>query len=338
MNKVLLSGVALILLLSGAWLAWSQKDAGVTQSDSRQAEADRPLTVAVSFYPLEYAVTRIADGVATVINIGAGRDPHDFRPSTQNLLTLQRADLVVLQGAGFEPWAEEVAHQLQADAIPVLFATDAVALLESSEHHHDEEHSEESINEDEHSEATEEHSEDEHDHEHGSEDPHTWLDPVLFSATVVEITELLSTLDPQNASLYEQNAALLLTELETLDDQYTHRLQNCTYTEAIITHDSFGYLADRYNLEFHPIAGLSTQDTPSATLLADLRAEATEGMGAILLEENAVQEYGDTLARETGLLAVAINPISYIIPEEDDYLTLMRENLNALSTAFDCNE
>jgi ABC-type Zn uptake system ZnuABC Zn-binding protein ZnuA len=74
------------------------------------------------------------------------------------------------------------------------------------------------------------------------------------------------------------------------------------------------------------------------TTLAELRAEAAEGIGAILLEENSITAYGETLARETGLQTLSLNPIAHIIPANETYLTLMRKNLDSFATALVCNE
>lgn len=287
--------------------------------------ADGTFTISTSFYPLQFALERIAGAHAEIINIGAGRDPHDFRPSTHAIRTLQESDLVVLQGAGFEPWGEDVASQLTASEIPLLIVTTALHLSDSDTSHDEDDEAE---NENGH----------EEEHDHGQFDPHTWLDPVLFSETVEHLADALATLDPEFADVYMTNAATLEAELAALDTQFQTRLTNCRYDEAIISHDAFGYLADRYHLTLHPIAGLSTQDTPSATILAKLKTEAEEGVGAILLEESSVTAYGDTLARETGLTTLSINPIAFTIPEGATYLTLMEANLDTLVTAFACYE
>lgn len=334
--KYLLGIIIGIVLAGGGWYIAKERDhhdethnADSHEDDhhheveltaKKPVRADGTFTISTSFYPLQFALERIAGSNADIINIGAGRDPHDFRPSTQAIRTLQDSDLVVLQGAGFEPWGEDVAAQLTASSIPLLFATDDLSLsVHTGDHHHDEE--------------TEAH----HNDTHAQLDPHTWLDPVLFADTVDHLGEALATLDPEFATAYTANAEALQAELAALHTSYQTRLVNCAYDEAIISHDAFGYLASRYQLEMHPIAGLSTQDTPSATTLATLRKEAAAGVGAILLEDSSVTAYGETLARETGLTTLTINPIAFSVPEGSDYLSLMHDNLDTLVTAYACN-
>lgn len=310
--------------------------------------ADGTFTIVTSFYPLQFALERIVGERAEVVNVGTGRDPHDYRPSTQDMITLQQADAVVLHGADFEPWGEEVREQLVRERVPVVIATEAVELHEAGheyghdahegEGYHDEgeEHEEDHTTEHKGEAHADEEVYDEHDH--GAYDPHTWLDPVLFSETVAYLAAMISTLDPEFAAEYEANSVALQAELATLDSRFTSSLTGCRYEEAIVSHDFLGYVGDRYSLAFHTIAGLSNQDMPSAVTLATLREEAAEGVGAILLEESAISAYGETLARETGLTTLSINPIAFAVPTGENYLTLQQQNLVTLVEAFGCNE
>lgn len=319
------------LLLVGGWYVISNNEASESESSDMTQQETKKLSVVTSFYPLEFALGRIVGDLGTITNIGEGKDPHDFEPTIQNVLALQKADLVVLQGADFEPWGDDIIARLEADGVPVAIATANIELHEGG--HHDE-HGEE---EEEHEEESDNH-EGEHEDEHGAYDPHTWLDPVLFSEVVANLTDEVVLLDPSNATVYRANAAALQLELATLDTEYKNKLAACALDEVITSHDAFGYLAERYEFEIHAIAGLSTQDTPSAITLAGLKEEAEEGIGAILLEQSSITAYGETLARETGLETLSINPISYIVPDGENYLTLMQSNLNTFAIALKCNE
>lgn len=325
--KYIIGIIAAGLLMIGGWYVVSNNQkSDDAPTESTQADTEK-ISVVTSFYPLQFALERIVGDVGTVTNVGAGKDPHDFEPTTQDILSMQKAKVVVLQGAEFEHWGDDVTARLQADGVPVILATTNIELREGDEHH---EHHEEGVTEPE-----EEHEEE--GHEHGMYDPHTWLDPVLFSEMVGYMATEMATIDPANAATYRTNASALQAELVTLDTEYKNRLTNCELDEVITTHEALGYLAHRYNFEVHSIAGLSTEDTPSATTLAELKEEAKEGIGAILLEENSIAAYGETLARETGLQTLNVNPIEYVVPSGQDYFTLMRSNLDTFATALKCN-
>jgi zinc transport system substrate-binding protein len=375
MNKTTLLIVA-VLVIGGGWFFLSQGDKDHGHDHEHDDEhmhggaedivakepvrADGEFTIATSFYPLAFALETLTEGVAEVTNIGEGRDPHDVQLSTQNIATMQQADLVVLQGAELEPWGNDIIEQLGAENVPVLLATHGLTLMEGGhehdhggehegeEEHHDEDeqhdnemHHDEDEEQHGHEHEDQDHEEDGHhdedEHDHGAYDPHTWLDPVLFSQSVAEMVEALTILDPENAALYEERGATLQAELATLDTEYTDGLANCALAEVITSHDAFGYLGERYDFEIHTIAGLSTQDLPSAQTLAELREEAEAGVGAILLEANSVSAYGETLAAETGLQTLSINPAAYLVPEGEDYFSIMRTNLATFADALQCN-
>ncbi len=344
MSKTII-GVIIGVMVIGGLIALA-----MAQNNTDSTDSSEGLQVATSFYPLEFALERITGDLGRVTNIGANKDPHDFEPTTRDILALQSADVVVLQGAEFEPWSDSVKAQLESEGVPVIIATADISLGENEhkhehgdEHQHEENHDEHEHEEYEkrehgHEEEKHEHEDVHDDHDHGALDPHTWLDPVLFSETVEHLTEEIVQLDPDNAATYRSNAEQLMSELMSLNTDYSNRLANCQLDEVIISHDAFGYVADRYEFTVHTITGLSTQDTPSATTLAELRAEAEEGIGAILLEQNSVTAYGETLARETGLQTLSISPIAYNVPSGEDYLSLMQANLDTFATALRCNE
>lgn len=321
------------LLLLGSWYLLSDKQSHSSIiSKTDEPTGEQRLSIVTSFYPLQYALEQIVGELGTVTNIGAGKDPHHYEPNVNDMVTLQKADLVVLQGADFEPWGDELITRLKADDVPVILAT-ANLTLHNADHDHENEQADEletSHDNDEENKAEKT--------EHSGYDPHTWLDPVLFSQTVNYLTDEIITLDPENAITYRDNADQLMLKLSDLDIEYRTRLANCDYEEVITSHNAFGYVAERYDFSVHSIAGLSTQDTPSAKTLAELKEEAQEGIMAILLEQNNITAYGETLARETNLITLSINPIAYTIQSEEDYLTLMRANLDSFAIALNCNE
>ncbi len=311
------------------------------QTSPSNKEKTGDITVVTSFYPLAYALEQIIGNTGTVINIGEGQDPHDFHPSTKDVLSMEQADVVVLQGAGFETWGHDMEEQLEESGVPVIIATETLELQTrvGSDDHQDASYNETEANDHEHDEdsvAHEEHAED--GHNHGMYDPHTWVDPSLFTKTVEYLVHELAILNPTNATIYQENAMQLLDELQKLDREYKTGLAQCSYDEVIVSHNSFGYLASHYGFTTHAIAGLSTQDQPSVLTLASLKQEAEEGVGAILLEQNSVTAYGEMLETETGLVTYPINPIAFQVAKDEDYLSISRSNLATLTQALHCNE
>ena len=347
--KYLIIGVIAIIVGLVAWHTLS----GTSQTSSDVSASNTSVNtesvqVVTSIYPLAYISERIVGSVGSVTNLGDGRDPHDFRPSAQDIKDMVDADLVVIQGADLEPWGEDMESQLSAQNVPLVIATDNLNLHKAEDGHdtHGDEHDDHNEHRDDH--HTDEHADHEeeahreegnHDkHAHGLYDPHTWLEPTLMSQVAANIATRLSTIDPNNASVYSANLALLQQDLAALDSEYTDALSTCQLDEIITSHDAFGYVARSYGFDIHTIGGLSTQDTPSAVTLARLKDEAAEGISTILLEENSITAYGEILARETGLQTLSINPIVITIPAGQDYLSIMRSNLETFKIGLSCNE
>jgi zinc transport system substrate-binding protein len=331
MNRITLF-IGIAVLVIGGWLLLSLYDDHGHESGvdwplvaKEPVRADGTFSIVTSFYPLAFIVEQLTGDLAEVQNLSAGQDPHDYQLTTRDRLAIERADLVIIQGTDFEPWGDGVIQEMRKKQAPLIVATTQLNLREYEDHDDEESHEDEELHED-----------DEDDHGHGLYDPHTWLDPLLMKQKVETIATALSTLDPENAATYEANATTLLAELDALHEAYVSALSSCAVEEAIISHDAFGYLTNRYGIKTHAIAGLSTQDTPSATLLAALAAEAEEGITTILTEESSVTEFAETLARETGLALQPINPIAFAIPDGEDYFSLMRSNLDALVLAYSC--
>ena len=112
-----------------------------------------------------------------------------------------------------------------------------------------------------------------------------------------------------------------------LDQAFKTGLANCANKEFIISHDAYGYLVRRYGFKVHTIAGFSPHDEPSAKILAELKKEAEEeGITHILIEENNVRRFADTLARETGLMTLSANPLGRgTLDPKKDFLILWKK-------------
>ncbi len=341
-----------------------------TQQPTTEPMADtesKPLVI-TSFYPLYFFANEIAGEHAEVINLAGASDPHDYSPTPQQLAQLNSADLVVYLGAEMEPWTDDVIPQLEAEGVATVKVSEYLPLYrladenghkdhdehEDQDHHEDEaDHDGDDLKEltdgDGHSDAEhdeEDHEsekhEDEHDddhHHHGEFDPHVWLDPILAQKMGDAIIAALARTDIAHVREYEANAGRLRVRLDALDARYSEGLSTCERTEAIVSHDAFGYLARRYAFELHPIAGISTMDEPSAKVLAELSELAEEdGITHILSEATAVQRFAQMLATETGLAVLQVNPLGAgPLDPEDDYFDVMQANLLSLRTALGCS-
>jgi zinc transport system substrate-binding protein len=163
------------------------------------------------------------------------------------------------------------------------------------------------------------------------EEPHIWLDPVRFARAVRAVAEELDGADPSGP----------LRELELLDAQYRQGLAECERHVLVTTHAAFGQLARRYGLTELSLAGRSPESEPSPRALEELIDDVrASGATTVFAEPLVSDEVAQTVAREAGLDVATLDPIEGLSEErleaEDDYLSVMRSNLDALREALGC--
>lgn len=264
------------------------------------------LQIVTSFYPLYYFTSQITGTKAEVINITpAGVEPHDFEPTARDIAHIQDSKLLVVNGLGFEPWADKVTAEVEKKGVKVVNSGRTLEQLGA-------------------------HS-----------DPHIWLNPFFALTQVVMIREALIEIDPAHKDIYQQNADNLFKNLSELDTEYRAGLSGCQRKTIITSHAAFGHLAREYGLEQKSIAGLSPDAEPSARELAELAKFAKDNQVKYIFFESLVSpKLAETLAHETGAQTLVLNPLEGLTDEEmkegKDYFSVMRENLKNLRIALDC--
>lgn len=168
-------------------------------------------------------------------------------------------------------------------------------------------------------------------------DPHFWLDPTRLSAVGTAVGETLAERDPENAETYRAHAEELAGQLDDLDGEFEQGLADCASRDLVTSHEAFGYLADRYGLEQVGIAGLSPDQEPSGADLADVtRFVEDHDVRTIYFETLVSPEVAATVADEAGVDTAVLDPLEGLIDNTQDYLGVMRSNLDNLRAGQDC--
>ena len=175
------------------------------------------LQVVTTFYPLQYFSEQVGgDDIEIVSLTPNGGEPHDYEPTPKDIITINKADVFVLNGI-VEPWAQRIVPQLQMKKLKVVNLSSVVNLLTASESAED----------------------------NTGIDPHFWLDPLFVQAQVLALRDAFIEKDPEHADHYQQNAQNFIAQLADLDTAYKRGLQNCARTEIVTSHNAFAYLAQR---------------------------------------------------------------------------------------------
>lgn len=226
-----------------------------------------------------------------------GAEPHDLELSPGQVTSLNRADLVLYLGGGFQSSVEEALADLETDVVDVLFGQRGLRKA----------------------------------------DPHIWLDPQRTAAIAQLVGDRLAKIDSGNASTYRSNVRSLESELNTLHQEFKDGLSQCARRNMVTSHEAFDYLSSAYNLKQVGIAGLDSEQEPSPQRLAEVADFVKKsGVTTIYFEVLVSSALAETLARESGVKIAVLDPLEGR-PDRGNYFTAMRANLNALREGLGCS-
>ena len=274
--------------------------------------------VQAAIYPLAFATERVGGNRVQVGNLTApGAEPHDLELSPSQVAALGEADLVVYL-EGFQPAVDEAVEQAGPAALEVSGVVPLRKEYEEGEEHPEGEGGDEAA------------------HGHGAGDPHVWLDPIRYAEVARAGEARLSAIDSEGAVTYRTNAERLAQQLEVLDGEFRSGLASCERRQFVTSHDAFGYLAARYDLEQVAIAGLSPDEEPSPAKVAEVEELVRErGITTVFYETLVSPELARSIAGDTGARATVLDPVEGV-SEGSDYFSVMRANLQALRAANGC--
>ncbi|MBE2214352.1 MAG: zinc ABC transporter substrate-binding protein [Opitutaceae bacterium] len=296
-----------------------------------RAADERPRPIVVTTNTILADMTREITGDAAEVRclVPAGTDLHGFDPTPRDIAPLLEADLVVANGAGFEPW---LGRFLAASGYsgPVVQASDSCALLTAeAENAPDEHHGHDGAHD--------------HDtaHDHGAFDPHAWQDPRLALRYVANIRDALVQAHPSGAESYRRRARLYAAQIETLD-AWARRLFSLLPQDRrvlVTSHDSLAYFGRTYGLEIVPLRGVDARTEPDAKQLAAtvdlLRSRRAR---ALFVEAVSNPRLLEQLARDTGvaiggeLFTDSLGPTG---SPAASYLGMVRENTLRILAALE---
>jgi zinc transport system substrate-binding protein len=311
MRIVVMKRAALVLVVaSGVALTL-----GGCGSPDPAAGGGDALSVAASFYPLEWATEQIGGPHVDVTSLTPpGAEPHDLELTPKQVGGLADAALVVY-ASGFQPAVDtavaDVAPDRGFDVAPFADLTIAATGEEA------------------HADA----------HDTAAMDPHFWLDPVRFETVAQAIGDKLAEVDPANATDYAAGTQRLVGELEALDEEYRSGLADCAQTYLVTSHTAFAYLAQRYGLDQVGISGVNPDVEPDAATLREIsRLVEDRGITTIYTETLASPALAETVARETGATTAVLDPVGGLTDSSagTDYLEVMRSNLATLEKGQQC--
>lgn len=271
--------------------------------------AEDRLKIVASFSILGDLVEQVVGEHADVTTIvGPDADAHVYQPSVADARAVADADIIFVNGLGFETWSDTLISESGTNA-SVHVATEGVMTVTVD----------------------------------GETDPHAWnslLNGVIY---VNNIAATLSEKMPAKADMLEANRAAYVDQLMALDTATKATLANLpAHKRTVVTaHDAFGYLADAYGMTFLAPVGIDTEAEPSAQDLAILIDQLkADGAAALFVENITSPALVQQISDETGL-TIGGRLFSDALSEHGgpatSYLAMFEHNLETLLTALEGN-
>ena len=278
------------------------------------AEEDAGKTIVTSFYPMyvfTQNVVRYVPGVR-VVNMASESAGclHDYQLQTRDMVTLEGADALVINGGGMEQFMDKVIAQ--RPELPVINASDGIEMLCGEDDH------------------------DGHDHDHGVYNAHVWLDPALAMRQVQNIADGLAAVDSENAEAYQRNAAAYKARLQALHAELSAQLAPLAGSAIVTFHEAFTYFADAYGLVVAGVIANDAGEEPSTRQIAatcDLVKQYQ--VKALFVEPQYPTKSAETIARETGTKVFTLDPVVSGDGSPESYENAMRENARVLTEALE---
>ncbi len=269
-------------------LAKSVLALGLIFAASLSHAQDGTRVVAVN-YPLQYFAEQLLGGAADVdFPVPADVDPSFWRPSIADISSVQSADLILLNGAGFATWIDRVSLSRSKLVNTTAAIEDMFIATESITHSHGEGQ----------------------EHSHEGLASYTWLDPVLAIAQVEAIASAITARGLAPEGDLETRLGMLRSELEGLDTQAAADLADLGDTPMIATHPRYQYFARRYGLS---IAALEWDAgaMPSDEEIADLQEMVDQSGARVLIWEAAPPAAAFEITSGLGLMNVVFPTLAH---------------------------
>ncbi len=210
-----------------------------------EAKSGGPYTAAATVGMIADIVRNVAGEKAKVEGIiGEGVDPHLYKPTRTDVVTLNAADIVFYNGLMLEGKMSDVLIRVARTGKPVFAVTEEIldqgdyVMTDVQEHY----------------------------------DPHVWMDVAGWQRAVRVVEEALSEFDPENAGYYQENAKNYLAELEKLDAYAREVMGSIPEKQRVLVtaHDAFNYMGRAYGLQVRGIQGISTESEAGVRDIEDL--------------------------------------------------------------------
>jgi len=273
-------------------------------------QAAEPLRVVASFSILGDLVRQIG-GERVVVDtlVGPEEDAHMFDPAPKDAALIAAANLLIINGLGFEGWIDRLIKASGGSPYLVVASEDVLSHRATID---------------------------------GSNivDPHAWQDVSNVRLYAQNIAKTLILIDPAGENIYKSQLSRYDADLATLDREIRTALAAIPpdRRKIVTTHDAFGYFSRAYGVEMMAPQGVSTESEPSAKDVARIiRQVKADHIPAVFLENISDPRLAQRIASESGAKMggkLYSDALSREKEPAGTYIAMMKANIRELTKAL----
>jgi manganese/zinc/iron transport system substrate-binding protein len=267
LHRSLSSSMALVLALL----------MGLSLGSSAATAAEKKIKVAATVTMVSDLVRQVGgDRVEVQSLMGPGVDPHLYKASASDVVTLQGADVLFYSGLLLEGKMQDIFAKLARTKKFVYPVTEAIPLeklLEPPEFA-------------------------------GHYDPHVWFDVPLWSLCVDTVVKGLSEFEPAGKADFEKRGAAYKAKLAELHQWALKRAAELPEKQRILitSHDAFNYFGRAYGFQVVALQGISTvTETSSADMVKLVEFIKERSVKAIFVESSVPHKTIERVAKDAGV-------------------------------------
>ena len=321
-------------------------------SNSHRINADSN-TLVTSFYP-EYIITlNIIDNINNInlVNMTSETNGclHDYQLTSKDMKTLTKADALIINGGGMEPFIEDIKKAF--NNLPIIDSSANIELLPTTvEHNHSHNHDDNDHDKDDDShhkntdilDAKHDNNDEHNEHtEHDNFNSHVWLDFDNYITQINTITNSLCKIYPKHSNTFKANAKKYITQVNNLKNDLTTTTKSYTksdkdfHVETILFHDSFNYLSKLGHLDVVKTVDIDSDTALSAGTVAEIISEIKfHGIKVLICEQQYKDSIATSVSKETDAKTYILDSLVSGPDSKEAYIIGMSNNIKTLKKIY----
>ena len=315
--------IALIAAATTAVFALASCATGTTPPASPSDE--RPLIVAATraYGSIAQMIGGDLISVESIIS-SPDQDPHSYEASAQDQLTISKADLIIENGGGYDPFIDTLVAASGTGAV-ILNASDRSGLIYDG-----------LTEDDDHAEGDD--ADDDHGHIEGFNE-HVWYSFDAIDDIAEALADELGALDPSNAQTYSSNYNAFSSEIAVLEQRAQALAIDLHGQGAAVTEPVAVYLLDEVGLVNETPADFTEAieegtDVPPLALQQTLALFSDGKVVVLAYNEQTTSAETEQVLAAAEAAGIPVVSFAETLPQGMNYLDWMDANLTALEVAL----